>query len=149
MSDHLVKLTDDQKVKWFDSMVRERDRAVGFKNRDEFQEFIKDLRRAFKIIYKRDVPGSFISRLMARYGFGRKHSDKVDLKKEYLTRLWDENAAYRDNKSQSRKSVEDKFGESILSMVFDEIWDEYHAQEDHPVPAKNVDYYGQGSIFTE
>lgn len=147
MPDHPVKLTDEQKVKWFQDFIKSRTVVDQFKSEQELIEFVRFARATFKKIYKRDVPGSFIRRLFNDLGVAREHSDGVKVKRDYMFGLMDRNKSYRENKTQVRKAVIEKFGESILGIVFDELWDEYHSIDDHPTPEVDIDIYGQESLF--
>lgn len=146
---HRVRLSDEQKVDWFNSRIQERQSTSPIENEQQLVEFVRVLRRQFKEIYKRDVPGSFIRRLLTNLGVQREHSEGVLRKRDWMFAEMDRNAALRDNKTQMRKAIEAQFGEKILSMVFDELWDEYHSTDDHPEPAVDVDLHGQSAIFPD
>ena len=143
---HKVKLSDAEKVQWFERQISDRQRTKPLENELQLVEFVKFCRRTFKELYDRDVPGSFIRRLLVKCGVAREHSEGVRRKRDYMFSLMTDNQAFRDNKTQLRKAVEDHFGECILSMVFDELWDEFH-NGDHADAKIDVDLYGQSPLF--
>jgi len=144
---HKVKLTDSQKRDWFTQRIKDRMQVSVFESEIQLVDFVRTVRRQFKETFERDVPGSFIRQILSDLGVAREHSDGVKKKRDYMFCLMDNNQNFRENKSQLRKMVEAEFGECILAMVFDELWDEYHNQECLPEPKSNIDIYGQSSLF--
>jgi len=147
--DHPIKLSDQEKVDWFKRQIEERQRTNPLENELQLVDFVRTCRKMFKEVYKRDVPGSFIRRLLNDLGVAREHSEGVKRKRDYMFNLMDTNQSFRENKTQLRKAVEDHFKECILAMVFDELWEEYHGQAEHPAPDVDVDLYGQEALFPE
>lgn len=150
MKNHPVKLSDEEKVAWFKKCVDERQRTAPLKTEAEFIEFIRSCRRSFKSLYGRDVSGSFFRVLLKDFGIVREQSEATKAKKAYIHKLLDSNEGFRWSKSQLRKAVDAYFGEKILTIVFDELWDEYFDDiGDRPKPKMNVDLHGQTSLFDE
>ena len=148
-ADHVVKLTDEEKVKWFQEFIKARTSVQPFESERDLIEFVHFARGTFKHLYGRDVPGSFIRRLLSDLGVAREYGEGVKLKRQFMFDLMDKNKSYRSNKSQLRKAVESHFGEKILGIVFDELWEEYHQKDEHPAPQVDIDLFGQGSLFSE
>lgn len=142
-----VPMSDDQKREWFRSQIEMALKLRSIDSDEDLVRLVRDLRNAFKKLFDRDVPGSFIRRLMNELGLHREHGERVQKKREWMFKQMDENQALRDNKTQMKKALAKQFGETTLGIVFDELWDEYHSTDDHPAAAKNVDVHGQGSIF--
>jgi hypothetical protein len=143
---HPIKLSDDEKRTWFLKRIEERQQINPLSSEEDLVGFVRLLRRAFKDIYQRDVPGSFIRILLNDLGVAREQSESVRKKREFVFKLLDENQAYRDSKPQCRRAVELHFGEKILGIVFDEIWEEYFSDQ-RPKTTKNIDFHGQESLF--
>ena len=144
---HLVNLTDADKVKWFSDRIAERQRIAPVTSPEGIEALVNDVRVAFQSIHGRDVPGSFIRRLLKDLGVDRGYSESTLQKRQFMFHLMDKNANYRTNKVQLRKVVEQHFGEKILDMVFDELFDEYSNISDHPKPKVDIDIYGQKALF--
>lgn len=149
MKNHPVKLTDKAKEDWFRARIQERQLVNPLKTEEELVEFARFCRRAFKELYGRDVSGSFFRLLLNDLGVAREQSLSVKKKKDFIFALLDNNQAYRDSKAQLKKAVDKEFCEKMLGIVFDEIWDEYHEDKNHPAPTKNIDLFGQPSLFGE
>jgi hypothetical protein len=149
MKNHPVKLSDKDKESWFRSLVDERQRVSPLKTEEELVEFVRFCRKMFRQLYGRDVSGSFFRLLLNDFGVARAQSASVKKKRDFIFALLDENQAFRDSKAQLKKAVNAKFGEKILGIVFDEIWNEYHEDKSHPTPKKNIDLFGQPSLFGE
>jgi len=147
MGKHNVYLTNDEKTKWFKARIAERLKVKNIESEQELIDLVRGLRRSFKELYQRDVPGSFIRILLKELGIARKHSEAMQKKREYMFSLMNNNTNFRDNKTQCRKAVEAEFAEKILGIVFDEIWDEWHGQDDLPDAKTDIDIYGQKSLF--
>lgn len=141
-----MQLTDKEKRKWFNEQIEIKRNSDPPKSEEELVEFIRFLRKTFKAIYGKDVPGSFIRILLKEQGIAREYGEGVQKKRDYIFKLLDENQAFRDNKKQLRIAVEDYFKEKILGIVFDEIWDEYF-NGDVKKPKKNIDLFGQDALF--
>ena len=142
-----VPMSDDQKQDWFKSQIEMALKVRSVESEEQLVRLVRDLHDSFKKLFDRDVPGSFIRRLLSDHGVKREHSEGVVRKRDWMFAEMDANQALRENKTQMRKAVQAKFGEKILGIVFDELWEEYHRQDDHPKPTKNVDIHGQGAIF--
>lgn len=142
-----AKLTDAEKTAWFRSQIDERQAASPLQSEEEVIQFLRDCRRKFRKLYGRDVPGSFFRLLLKDCGVFREQSESIKRKRDFIFKLLDENQAYRDSKLQLRKRVESEFGERILGIVFDEIWNEYNEESDRPKPKQNVDLFGQDPLF--
>lgn len=147
MSNHIVKLTQEQKIDWFKSRIEERLSVKNIESEQELVDLVRDLRKSFKSLYQRDVPGSFITQLLNDLGVAREHSDGVKKKRMFMFSLMDINSNFRDNKTQCRKAVEAEFSEKILGIVFDSLWEEWHSQGNHPDATSNVDIHGQQPLF--
>ena len=143
---HPVKLSEDEKRKWFVEQINQRRQVDAFESLEELEKFLRNLAKAFKLVYGREVSGAFLKNLLEEYGIECFESEAIKKKKEFIFKLLDENQAYRDSKSQLRKAVTKQFGESILSAVFDRILKEYE-MKGKPLPKKNIDIFGQGSLF--
>lgn len=141
------KLTDDEKRAWFKQLFEELQRKNPINSEEDLIKRVHYCRKEFKKIYDRDVPGSFIRRLFVELGLERQYGAGVQAKRDFMFSMLDKNQAYRENKTQTRKIVEHAFGERILGIVFDEIWEEYQHLSDSPDPEMNVDLFGQESIF--
>jgi len=144
---HPVKMTDDEKVTWFKTQISHVLRLKPIESEESLVLLVRDLRDSFKKLFARDVPGSFIRRLLSDFGVNREHSENVQRKRDWMHAQMDENKALRENKTQMRKAMHSQFKETTLSMVFDELWDDYHSNDDHPEPKIDVDIYGQQSLF--
>lgn len=142
-----AKLTDAEKTAWFRSQIDERQAVAPLQSEEEVIQFLRDCRRKFRKLYGRDVPGSFFRLLLKDCGVFREQSESIKRKRDFIFKLLDENQAYRDSKLQLRKRVESEFGERILGIVFDEIWNEYNEESDRPKPKQNVDLFGQNPLF--
>lgn len=144
---HKIKLTEQQKVEWFQTRIKEALSVRNIETEQQFVDLVRKLRTSFKDLYERDVPGSFIRILLKGHGVDRGYSDGILKKKQFIFNLMDTNMWARKNKTHLRKMVEDEFKETILSMVFDEIYDEYFLQDELPKPTMNKDFYGQQALF--
>lgn len=142
-----AKLTEAEKTAWFRSQIDERQAVAPLQSEEEVVQFLRDCRRKFRKLYGRDVPGSFFRLLLKDCGIFREQSESIKRKRDFIFKLLDENQAYRDSKLQLRKRVESEFGERILGIVFDEIWNEYNEESDRPKPKQNVDLFGQDPLF--
>lgn len=145
---HDRKLTDAEKTAWFKERLDERISVKPFESQDELIDFVHTLADMFRQVYGRGVPGSFKRRLLKNAGVESDYSEKTKEKRDWMYALMDKNKAFRENKTQLRKAVEFHFKERILGIVFDELWDEYHAV-DQPDASFDVDIYGQESLFDE
>mgnify|MGYP003642272321 CR=1 FL=1 len=143
-----VAMTDAEKQNWFKSQIELASKVRSIESEEQLVHLVRDLRKSFKSLFDRDVAGSFIRRLMSDLGLHREHGAGVQLKRDWMFAQLDENQALRDSKTQMRKVLHNHFGEVILNIVFDELWQEYHSQDDHPEPSKNVDIHGQGNLFS-
>ena len=149
VADHLVKLSDKEKADWFHDQINRRLQVKSIESEQELIDLTRFLRDTFRKLYGRDVAGSFMRRMLNDLGVAREHSQGVKKKRDWMFNLMDENQSFRDNKTQCRKAVVAYFGESILGIVFDELWNEYHARSDHPDASKNIDIHGQKALFDE
>ena len=147
VNNHPIKLTHQQKVDWFVNCINERLKVKNIESEQDLIDLVKFLRSTFKQLYLRDVPGSFITMVLSKFGINWNHSKKSLDKKRFMFKLMDENESFRFNKTQLRKAVEHQFKEKILGIVFDQFWDEYHLTDEHPEPIVNIDIYGQKSLF--
>lgn len=142
-----IPMSDDQKQDWFKTQIQTALKLRSIDSEEDLVRMVRDLRNAFKKLFDRDVPGSFIRRLMNDLGVHREHSARVQGKRDWMFSQMDANKALRENKTQMRKAVQAEYGEKILGIVFDELWDEYHSKGEHPDPIKDIDIHGQGGIF--
>lgn len=140
------KLTLDQKRKWFSERVDSEFGPVTEDKYEKFLAFARDLRKRFNDEFSRDVSGSFFRTFLNLYGFERHYSDTIKVKRDWMFDLLDKNQAFRDSKSQCRRAVVNRFGESILNVVFDELWLEYH-KSPRCDPTENIDLFGQTALF--
>lgn len=147
MKVHPVKLSEKEKVEWFKKQVSDRKKVANFSSKEELEEYLRFCRTTFRTIYGRDVSGSFFRILLGDFGINREQSDTIKKKRKFIFDLLDKNQAYRDSKTQLKKVVDDHFGEKLLPIVFDEIWDHYHSDTDRPAPKMNVDLFGQKPLF--
>lgn len=145
----MKKVTDEEKRQWFLTQIEQRQQSNPLQSEGEVVEFVRLLRRTFREIYGRDVPGSFIRILLNDLGVAREQSESIKRKREYMFGLMDANKAYRESKTQLRKAVMQKYDEKILNIVFDEIWDEYHLDQLRRREELNIDMYGQPGLFNE
>jgi len=146
---HNILLSNDEKIEWFSKQIQERQRVKPFGDEQELLAFLRTLRRNFKDIYSRDVPGYFIRKMAERCGLKVKVAPKTKLKMNFAFRLMDSNQNYRDNKSEVVRALELEFGEKTLNYIIDDIWTEWHDRNDHPEPKINVDLHGQGALFDD
>lgn len=144
---HAVLLSHDEKVKWFKDRIGERSDVVGFDSEQDLLAFLRQLRRNFRDTFQRDVPGYFIRKLAEDCGLERQIAPKTKVKMNYAFHLMDCNEHFRNNKTDLAKALEHHFNEKTLNYILDDIWDEWHDRNDHPMPKLNVDIHGQDSLF--
>ena len=144
---HAVLLSHQEKVAWFRKNIEERQRVIGFQDEQELINFLRELRKTFRTIYKRDVPGYFIRKMAEECGLEREIAPKTKIKMNFAFQLMDDNEHYRNNKSDLTKAIEDHFKEKTLNYILDDIWEEWHDRNDHPLPKINVDLHGQEPLF--
>jgi len=146
---HDVLLSHEEKVKWFTDNIKERQRVRPFETEEDLLAFLRVLRRNFKDIYDRDVPGYFIRKIAGECGVHVEVAPKTRLKMNYAFSLMDENQHFRDNKTELAKALESHFGEKTLNYIVDDIWEEWHDRHEHPEPKVNVDLAGQEPLFDD
>lgn len=144
---HAVLLSHEEKVKWFTEHIEERSRVEPFKDEEDLVNFLRELRKSFRNIYNRDVPGYFIRKIAEKCGLETNINSKTKLKMNYAFALMDANANYRHNKSDLARALSMEFKEKTLNYIIDDIWEEWHDRNDHPDPKINIDVHGQEPLF--
>lgn len=146
---HIVLLSGDEKRDWFARHITERHRVKPFVDQEELLKFLRNLRKAFVLIYERDVPGYFIRKVAERCGVPVEVHPKTREKMEYAWKLMDDNEHFRFNKKDLGRALAVKFGEETLHYILDDIFDDWHARPNHPSSKINIDIHGQESLFDE
>lgn len=149
MSNHnpTLRLSRLEKERWFISEISACAPPNGFRSEYELSECLREARRNFKSKFGRDVSGSFMKVIARIVGQQRDSTEKTKLKKSFMFKSMDENSALRESKSQMKLMMRKHFGDSLATIMFDEMWDEYHRKRSHPEATRNTDTYGQIAIF--
>lgn len=143
------ELTYDQKFAWFKARIDEKLSVQQIESKEELLDAVRSVNKAFRLIFNRGVTGGFIKKFVSELGIQTSISDETKRKRDWMYEQMDMNQALRENKTQLKKAVATHFGEKMLTVLFNQLWDDYHAGDNKPKPSMNIDVYGQKSLFDE